>query len=63
MAKTPRIELTGQQLTELLLKIKAVGTRTRPSKAALRKQLKSSDRTTRMKAYKFLRYRLKHGLR
>jgi len=37
--------------------------RERPSKAVLRRRLKSPDRKTRMDAYRFLHYRKVHGLR
>jgi hypothetical protein len=43
--------------------LKANARRIRDSKAQLRKQLSHPDRRVRMRAYKFLRYRLNRGMR
>jgi hypothetical protein len=60
---TRKVEMTAAQFLDLVRKSKQVGQRSRPSKAKLRQQLSDPDRQTRMRAYKFLRYRLNRGMR
>jgi hypothetical protein len=60
----PQWGIGKEGLREWMIKIRvAGGIRVRPSKAKLRKQLKDPERKKRMQAYRWLRYRLQHGMR
>lgn len=64
MAVSIKLPKVYADLRELVKKIKTSGgVRHRESKASLRKQLKSPNRKVRMRAYKFLRYRLNRRMR